>query len=124
MTTEEDFQRALDENPDDHLTRLVFADWLQERDDPRAEGYRAMGLRCIRVRIVENDIYLARWSSSKHPMPDDWFLLLPGAVPEQRTWPQYASPHTRQEIEDAAARAFALLPSERRAELLSATPVV
>ena len=37
MTTEDDFQQALDANPDDHHTRLVFADWLQERGDPRAE---------------------------------------------------------------------------------------
>ena len=44
MTTEDDFQAALDTNPGDWQTRLVFADWLQERDDPRAEGYRALGL--------------------------------------------------------------------------------
>jgi uncharacterized protein (TIGR02996 family) len=43
MTTEDDFQNWLDEHPDDHHTRLVFADWLQERGDPRAEGYRALG---------------------------------------------------------------------------------
>ena len=43
VTTEDDFQRALDKNPDDWQTRLVFADWLEERDDPRAEGYRALG---------------------------------------------------------------------------------
>jgi hypothetical protein len=29
MTTEEDFQRQLDLHPDDHQTRLVFADWLE-----------------------------------------------------------------------------------------------
>jgi uncharacterized protein (TIGR02996 family) len=43
MDDEEAFQAALDANPDDHTTRLVFADWLQERDDPRAAGYREMG---------------------------------------------------------------------------------
>src|SRR3954452_8555626 len=48
MTTEDDFQAALDTHPDDWQTRLVFADWLQERGDPRADGYRALGLlrRC------------------------------------------------------------------------------
>lgn len=30
MTTEDDFQAALDANPDDWQTRLVFADWLEE----------------------------------------------------------------------------------------------
>ncbi len=43
MTTEDDFQAQLDTNPEDHYTRLVFADWLEERDDPRSEGYRVMG---------------------------------------------------------------------------------
>ena len=43
MTTEDDFHRALDANPDDWQTRLVFADWLDDRGDPRAEGYRALG---------------------------------------------------------------------------------
>lgn len=43
MTTEDDFQAALDARPNDWQTRLVFADWLDERDDPRAEGYRALG---------------------------------------------------------------------------------
>ena len=41
MTSENDFQVALNANPDDHNTRLVFADWLQNRNDPRAEAYRA-----------------------------------------------------------------------------------
>ncbi|MBN9120212.1 MAG: TIGR02996 domain-containing protein [Planctomycetes bacterium] len=34
MTSEDDFQAALDPDPDDHNTRLVLADRLQERDDP------------------------------------------------------------------------------------------
>jgi uncharacterized protein (TIGR02996 family) len=41
---EDAFQSRLDEHPDDHTTRLVFADWLEERGDPRAAGYRALGL--------------------------------------------------------------------------------
>ena len=44
MTTEDDFQAALDADPENWQTRLVFADWLQERGDPRAEGYRALGV--------------------------------------------------------------------------------
>lgn len=56
MTTEDDFQRQLDEHPDDHHTRLVFADWLQDRDDPRAEGYRALGIwRVIPFACELND---------------------------------------------------------------------
>lgn len=42
MNDEEAFQAALDARPNDHTTRLVFADWLQDRGDERAEGYRMM----------------------------------------------------------------------------------
>ena len=42
MKTEEDaFIRALRERPDDETTRLVYADWLDDRSDPRAEYLRA-----------------------------------------------------------------------------------
>jgi uncharacterized protein (TIGR02996 family) len=45
MTTEDDFQRAPAAAPRAWQTLLVFADWLAQRDDPRADGYRALGLR-------------------------------------------------------------------------------
>ena len=48
MTTEDDFRRLIDSNPNDWQNYLVFADWLQERDDPRAVGYRAMGEGVLR----------------------------------------------------------------------------
>lgn len=35
------FITALSESPNEMTTRLVYADWLQERDDPRHRGYRA-----------------------------------------------------------------------------------
>jgi uncharacterized protein (TIGR02996 family) len=43
VATEEAFQAALDHDPTDSVTRMVFADWLLERDDPRAYGYWALG---------------------------------------------------------------------------------
>jgi uncharacterized protein (TIGR02996 family) len=43
MDDEAPFHAALDENPADIAMRLVFADWLEERGDWRAEGYRWMG---------------------------------------------------------------------------------
>ena len=45
MSEEAAFLEAIAKHPQDRTARLVFADWLQERDDPRAEGYRALGLR-------------------------------------------------------------------------------
>jgi uncharacterized protein (TIGR02996 family) len=45
VTTEDDFQLAIDADPEDCQLRMVFADWLDEQvpPDPRAEGYRALG---------------------------------------------------------------------------------
>lgn len=40
-TDDETFIRALRERPDDETTRLVYADWLDDRSDPRAEYLRA-----------------------------------------------------------------------------------
>src|SRR4051794_28597196 len=41
MTTEADFLRALQDAPGDDDVRGVYADWLEERADPRAELLRA-----------------------------------------------------------------------------------
>jgi uncharacterized protein (TIGR02996 family) len=44
MTTDEEdeakFLAAIKSDPDDEASRLVYADWLEERNDPRAEYLR------------------------------------------------------------------------------------
>jgi len=42
MTDEATFRAALDAEPDNVELRGVFADWLEERGDDRAAGYRWM----------------------------------------------------------------------------------
>jgi len=42
VTTESAFQAALDAEPDNHALRGAFSDWLEERGDWRAAGYRWM----------------------------------------------------------------------------------
>jgi uncharacterized protein (TIGR02996 family) len=135
MTTEDDFAAALDADPEDHNTRLVFADWLQERGDPRAEGYRALGaLRlkpstsafnrpdpCWGFSHPENS-YANQRSRRACVLPRDWWEVMdPGVVSRasNASWNWHLS---RRATEDAAALAFASLPPERRAELLAATP--
>jgi uncharacterized protein (TIGR02996 family) len=135
MTTEDDFQQALDASPEDHQTRLVFADWLQERCDPRAEGYRAMGLG--RAYPISVRMAVPPWRSKtawiygvvgnsigarqRHCLLSvDWFKLIERGQGCGETWRRRLK---RREAEDAAALAFAELPPERRAELLAATPV-
>jgi uncharacterized protein (TIGR02996 family) len=125
LTTEDDFHRMLDANPDDHGTRLVFGDWLQDRDDPRAEGYRALGA-LERVAFANGRgwwWYRSRSMTFTNALPRDWYDLLP-PIPgcnAQKLWPpeDYILPDTRRYVEDAAALAFARLPPERRAELLA-----
>ncbi len=132
MTTEEDFQHALDANPNDWQTRLVFADWLQDRDDPRAEGYRAMGfLRARPVDIWFDDDGAPFWGIVAPKV--GWGPQVPevGAIPwardvacefeqqcpqDYRTWRCH---YSRRAAEDAIALAFAALPAERRDDLLS-----
>ena len=137
MTTEDDFQIAIDAHPEDWQTRLVFADWLDERNDPRAEGYRALvaiGRRSLPCQMTPgastpgpiNFLFgSARLSSvslrSRYELcliPPDWLKLLPGALYAPRPankWRHYA---TRREAEDAAAIAFGILSPTRRAKLL------
>jgi uncharacterized protein (TIGR02996 family) len=44
MHEEEAFFQAIQEHPEDTALRLVFADWLEERGDPRAELLRLLHL--------------------------------------------------------------------------------
>jgi uncharacterized protein (TIGR02996 family) len=130
LTTEDDFQRALDENPNDWDTRLVFADFLQDRDDPRAEGYRALGT----IRTYPSS-YQCGWNHATRgytrtkwrwegiytgrPYPGClkmiWYNLLDQPteviiddVPRKYGW------DSRREAEDAAALAFLLIPIDQR----------
>ena len=140
MTTEEAFQAALDAEPDNHTLREIFADWLEEQGDERADGYRALGVNgltaCDRYSHLENgkwvvDKWIPKspaylWKSKSrvfsrpwNDLPSDWFDLIDSgnrvvnAQIEHRIWPG-----GRRDGENAAALAFAKLPESRRAELL------
>jgi uncharacterized protein (TIGR02996 family) len=52
MTPDEAFLQAVVETPDDDAPRLVYADWLEERGDPRGEFIR---VQCDLARIGEGD---------------------------------------------------------------------
>jgi len=124
VTTEDDFHRLLDQNPEDHHTRLVFADWLQDRNDPRAEGYRALGIHQHRPAVEggEHRWYISAGNSphSNEVLPPDWFAALADHYRQRRRPPM---PHvynrTRRGVEDAAALAFSRLPEHRRNEILN-----
>jgi len=132
MTTEQDFEKMLDACPTDWDTRKIFADFLQDRDDPRAEGIRA--LACYLTHPLLGD---ATWfnegaysgqteSHGSHQgwLPEDWFDLIEEYRSRDLQWWKDFSPEhksgrsSRARAEDAAALAFAKLPEERRQELL------
>ena len=137
MTTEDDFNAALDANPEDWQTRLVYADWLQEGGYGRAEGYRALGRAgawTVNVNTSGEGLELWTWfpvggtGDGRRELPRDWFAALDrweclASSGERMSaadrWRDYRS---RRAAEDAAAVAFAALSPERRAELLSAAP--
>src|SRR5437016_4037405 len=52
MSGDESFLQAIVEDPDDDGLRLVFADWLEERGDPRGEFIR---LQCELARLPKSD---------------------------------------------------------------------
>lgn len=144
MTTEDDFQRQLDANPDDHQTRLVFADWLEEHGDPRAAGYRALGALGRRPNYYKGHpgqigpYVLPEWDwgtthnphsqegksyhNMPHFLPDDWHKLIPHQVvngygeTDQEYWRYHPD---RRDADDAAAHAFSQLPPERQQEIMN-----
>jgi uncharacterized protein (TIGR02996 family) len=108
MTEDEGFLRALLAHPDDTTTRLVYADWLDERGDPRGEFLR-LELRLaelggderspwIRDRLLElrqaiDPAWLARLDRTKidrcalrfaYRCPLRWEKLRPTDDPTQR----------------------------------------
>ena len=135
VTTEDDFQRALDAQPDDWQTRLVFADWLDEHGDPRAAGYRALvaiGKRAKACQMATGTDkpgpinYIFGSERIRRPrlragnelclIPQDWLKLFSGSLYDVNPlWRHY---NTRREAEDAAAVAFSKLSAKRRAALL------
>lgn len=138
MTTEEDaFQKAIDAAEDDYtrnLARCVFADWLEERDDPRATGYRCLAAcnRDVNYWKEYGECECPYWygceiglSGSSHYLPRDWFdaIRFHGKVWREGggCCPDWGENHnaTRRELDDAAALAVALLPVERVEMLLA-----
>ncbi len=144
VVTEEDFQRALDANPDDWQTRLVFADWLEEQGDARAEGYRVLGVSRLfpshwyegrrEVAVVGNQcpywVHAGFAVGAANYLPGHWFVLIDLYASGTPTGGSCAPAWivrrdiTRRECEDAAALAFAKLPPQRRAELLGGAEVL
>lgn len=69
MFDEEGFQRAIDADPTNATIRMVFADWLEEQGDPRAEGYRELA-RLNRVPVTGGQEW--NWPGYCSEVFSDW----------------------------------------------------
>jgi uncharacterized protein (TIGR02996 family) len=56
MTTEADLLKAMIERPNDASLGLIFADWLDERGDPRAEFFRRPIIDKAKTKAVPNNL--------------------------------------------------------------------
>lgn len=144
MTTEDDFQKTLDKKPNDWQTRLVFADWLQEQGDKRAEGYRLMGLWQLIARHnkgsgpygcheagvnnswewwTDKETYDPQLTTCR--IPQDLLRKIRSKYVYSTSEKGLTSKDffTRREADDALAVAFGKLSAPRRAELLAQQPV-
>jgi uncharacterized protein (TIGR02996 family) len=77
MTDDEAFLRAIIAAPGDSTTRLVYADWLEERGDPRAE-YLRLGDRLVASSTVsEESLGIRRRMMELRPHhPSAWLAAL------------------------------------------------
>jgi uncharacterized protein (TIGR02996 family) len=127
-SAERSFWTRIDQEPTDIHARLVFADWLQDADDPRAEGLRALVANGWEPGNFRSGV---AWGRESNPnasfwrqemtdevptlLPDDWWKALHAPSEWYGWWRFYLS---RSDALNAAAEAFSRLPVERRNQLL------
>jgi uncharacterized protein (TIGR02996 family) len=70
MSPEDGFLQDIIDHPDDDTPRLIYADWLEERGDPRGDFIR---LQCELARMAADDPrqptwqQRERWLQAEHP---------------------------------------------------------
>ncbi len=79
------FLEAICENPDDDVPRLVYADWLEERGDPRGEFIR---IQCVLANMPDDDE--RRWSLLARERQLLWLYGKGWAGPVRRQARRYA----------------------------------
>src|SRR5207245_10870265 len=81
MSQDEGFLRAIIEEPGDVGLRLIYADWLEERGDPRGEFIR---VQCQLEEVEEDDPRLAELQARQRELlaahEGEWLGELDGRV--------------------------------------------
>jgi uncharacterized protein (TIGR02996 family) len=63
LSAEDGFLKAIEDDPDDDGLRLIYADWLEERGDPRGPAVRA---RCSQIRRIKEKLEHLRVHGRRH----------------------------------------------------------
>jgi uncharacterized protein (TIGR02996 family) len=83
MSDESAFLRALAEQPDDEASRLVYADWLEERGDPRGEFLRVWcALQGLRPEAEGGPPVRARLRALRPLIPAEWLAVVARSLAE------------------------------------------
>jgi uncharacterized protein (TIGR02996 family) len=88
MLEDESFLRAVVANPEDRVARLVYADWLDERSDPRAEFLRVEAQLAEMPRGGEVCADLNKRMRELQASLPRWWLLLVGGLRATRANPE------------------------------------
>src|SRR5262245_56355938 len=80
MTEEQAFVQAIADNPADDVPRLIFADWLEERGDVRADFIR------VQCTLADLDPADPRWPELSRRQRELLKLHGPGWTAPLRGW--------------------------------------
>lgn len=80
-----DFESQLDDNPADWTLRSIYADWLEEREDPRAESMRWMVANsCVSALSTDDSLIPNQWllerKGADEPPPINMDSLVPDEI--------------------------------------------
>jgi uncharacterized protein (TIGR02996 family) len=109
MTDRDRFENALGRDPADAATRLVYADWLDEHDEPAlARAQRFMGFLGLHPHKYDEELGLPAWmwtcqGGLWEGQPHAW---LPGWVVRLMGFREWRCYQTRAEGEKALADAL------------------
>jgi uncharacterized protein (TIGR02996 family) len=105
---ESDFVSAINADPDDRTMQLIYADWLDGQDDPRAEGWRVLieaGKRPDGGFVSETKPFGWFLGGEESTLPCDLFDLLSNDEDLMQLWYEHNFP-TFHAAMDAAAVAW------------------
>ncbi len=125
------FLAAIAADPRSGLARLVYADFLDERADPRGEYLRELCAAAGWAACPDRTVAVAKLQQMRGEFTDDWLAVVQRGVPWKllfeanlppaplrRDWYEFGPPASAEEIAAAEAALGFALPDELR-ELVS-----